>query len=78
IYIESDDPDVDLMCFVGVGLTEISTCEIHVVKGQDVKKGDELGIFRFHCSTGVTFPPVGTTQNTAINQTLVYLDPDAA
>ncbi|KAI6138399.1 Phophatidylserine decarboxylase-domain-containing protein [Pisolithus tinctorius] len=42
---------VGLMCFVGVGLGEVSTCNIVVNKGQELKKGDELGQFHFGGST---------------------------
>ncbi|KAI6100729.1 hypothetical protein EDD16DRAFT_1654063 [Pisolithus croceorrhizus] len=41
------------MCFVGVGLGEVSTCNIMVREGQRLEKGDELGQFDFggsiHC-----------------------------
>ena len=53
IFIESDNPDIGLMCFVGVGMVEVSTCDITVKMGPKVKKGDELGMFHFggssHC-----------------------------
>lgn len=51
IFIEADNPDIGLMCFMPVGMAEVSTCEITVYEGQHVKKGDELGMFHFGGST---------------------------
>jgi len=51
IFIEADNPDIGLMAFLGVGMVEVSTCEITVYDGQRVKKGDELGMFHFGGST---------------------------
>ncbi|KAI9462717.1 Phophatidylserine decarboxylase-domain-containing protein [Boletus coccyginus] len=51
IFIESDNPDIGLMCFVGVGLGEVSTTKIEVEAGDRIKKGDEIGSFRFGGST---------------------------
>ena len=39
------------MCFIAVGMGEISSCEITVYDGQKVKKGQELGIFHYGGST---------------------------
>ena len=39
------------MCFLPVGMAEVSTCEITVYQGQHVKKGDQLGMFHFGGST---------------------------
>ncbi|KAI6025282.1 phosphatidylserine decarboxylase-domain-containing protein [Pisolithus microcarpus] len=50
IFIQADEP-VGLMCFVGVGLGEVSTCNIVVTEGQVLNKGDELGQFHFGGST---------------------------
>ncbi|KAL4062131.1 phosphatidylserine decarboxylase-domain-containing protein [Scleroderma yunnanense] len=49
IFIRSKE--IGLVCFVGVGLGEISTCKIVVEKGQRLAKGDELGHFHFGGST---------------------------
>jgi phosphatidylserine decarboxylase len=43
IFIESDNPKIGLMAFMGIGMTEVSTCEIMVKEGQHVKKGDLIG-----------------------------------
>ncbi|KAI6102106.1 Phophatidylserine decarboxylase-domain-containing protein [Pisolithus sp. B1] len=64
IFIQADEP-VGLMCFVGVGLGEVSTCNVVVREGQVLKKGDELGQFHFggstHClifQPGLTVAPI--------------------
>jgi phosphatidylserine decarboxylase len=53
IFIEGDNSDIGLMCFVAIGMAEVSTCQITVYDGQKVKKGDELGMFHHggssHC-----------------------------
>ncbi|KIK54435.1 hypothetical protein GYMLUDRAFT_177372 [Collybiopsis luxurians FD-317 M1] len=51
IFIECDNPAIGLMCFVSVGMAEVSTNEVTVQVGQKVKKGDELGMFHFGGST---------------------------
>ena len=51
IFIEADNPDIGLMCFIGVGMAEVSSNDITVKEGQHVKKGDELGMFHFGGST---------------------------
>jgi len=51
IFIEAAEPSIGLMCFVAVGMAEVSTCQITVYQGQVVKKGDQLGMFHFGGST---------------------------
>jgi phosphatidylserine decarboxylase len=51
IFIEADNPAIGLMCFMPVGMAEVSTCDIRVYEGQHVKKGDPLGMFHFGGST---------------------------
>ena len=51
IFIESDNPDIGLMCFVAVGLGEVSTTKVEVKEGDRIKKGDEIGSFHFGGST---------------------------
>lgn len=51
IFIESSNPAIGMMCFIAVGLTEVSTCEATVEVGGQVKRGDELGMFHFGGST---------------------------
>lgn len=51
IFIEADNPKIGLMCFIAVGMAEVSSCEITVVEGQHLVKGEELGMFHFGGST---------------------------
>jgi len=51
IFIEADNADIGLVCFMPVGMAEVSTCQITVYEGQHVKKGDQLGMFHFGGST---------------------------
>ncbi|NND63913.1 MAG: phosphatidylserine decarboxylase family protein [Flavobacteriaceae bacterium] len=51
IFIEADNPEIGLMCFIPIGMAEVSTCDITVYEGQHVKKGDQLGMFHFGGST---------------------------
>lgn len=55
IFIEADNPDIGLMCFMGIGMAEVSTCDIRVFEGQRVEKGQELGMFHFGGSTHCLF-----------------------
>uniref|UniRef100_A0A1X7TV80 L-tryptophan decarboxylase PsiD-like domain-containing protein n=1 Tax=Amphimedon queenslandica TaxID=400682 RepID=A0A1X7TV80_AMPQE len=51
IFIEADNPKIGLMCFIAVGMAEVSTCEITVFDGQHVQKGQQIGMFHFGGST---------------------------
>lgn len=51
IFIEADNPKIGLMCFIAVGMAEVSSCEITVSAGDKLKKGDPLGMFHFGGST---------------------------
>ncbi len=51
IFIEADHPGIGLMCFMAVGMAEVSTCDITVSAGQRVAKGEQLGMFHFGGST---------------------------
>ncbi|KAJ6566669.1 phosphatidylserine decarboxylase family protein [Mycena capillaripes] len=76
VFIEADNEDIGLMAFIGVGMDEVSTCEITVKEGQHVKKGDQLGMFHFggssHCllfRKGVKvdgFPETGRSANVPV------------
>lgn len=82
IFIQADNTNIGLMCFVAVGMAEVSTCQATVQAGQVVKKGDQIGMFHFggstHClifrpETQITFAsdyPVGAAVhlNAAIAQ----------
>ena len=51
IYIQADNEHIGLMCFVSIGMSDVSSNEITVKEGQRVEKGDELGMFHFGGST---------------------------
>ncbi|KAJ3191868.1 hypothetical protein HK101_007334 [Irineochytrium annulatum] len=83
IFIEADNPDIGLMAFVGIGMDEVSTCDITVTEGQKVKKGDETGMFHFggssHCllfRKGVHldgFPKPGQDYNVPVRSKLAVV-----
>lgn len=83
IFLEADNPKIGLMAFLGVGMTEVSTCEIMVKEGQKVKKGDQLGSFHFGGSTwcgmwrkGVKvegFPKPGVEHNIPVRAKLAHV-----
>ncbi|ODN75677.1 phosphatidylserine decarboxylase [Cryptococcus wingfieldii CBS 7118] len=43
IFIEAGDNRLGTVAFLGIGMTEVSTCEITVKEGDRVKKGDQTG-----------------------------------
>ncbi|KAJ3865467.1 phosphatidylserine decarboxylase-domain-containing protein [Lentinula novae-zelandiae] len=47
IFIQPDDNNIGLLCFISIGMTEISTSEATAYEQQKVKRGDELGMFHF-------------------------------
>jgi len=53
IYIMADNPAIGIVCFLSIGMAEVSSNEITVAKGQHVNKGEQLGMFHFggssHC-----------------------------
>lgn len=53
ILIECDDPVIGLMCFIAVGMAEISSCIIDpkIQPGYHIQKGEELGYFQYGGST---------------------------
>lgn len=51
VFIEADNEKIGLMCFVAVGMAEVSSCEVTVNEGDHLKKGDPLGTFHFGGST---------------------------
>lgn len=53
IFIRADNPKIGLMCFVAVGMGDVSNNEITVRIGQHINKGDQLGMFHFGGSTHV-------------------------
>lgn len=83
IFVEADNPRIGLLAFLGVGMTEVSTCEISVREGQNVRKGDEIGMFHFggssHCvlfRKGVDvqgFPEPGGEENHPVRARLAVV-----
>lgn len=51
IFIQADNEKIGLMCFVAVGMADVSTCDIGVYEGQHITKGQEIGMFHFGGST---------------------------
>jgi len=51
IFIEADNKAIGLMCFMAVGMAEVSSCDIRVKAGDKVTKGQETGMFHFGGST---------------------------
>ncbi|KAJ5895615.1 hypothetical protein N7495_007306 [Penicillium taxi] len=83
IFIEADEPAIGLMAFIGVGMAEVSTCDITAKQGQHVEKGDEIGMFHFGGSThcllfrkGVNvsgFPKPGMEENMPVRSQLAVV-----
>ena len=83
IFIEADNPDIGLMAFIGIGMDEVSTCDITVKEGQHVKKGEQTGMFHFggssHClifRKGVDvqgFPEPGKDHNVPVRSELAVV-----
>jgi phosphatidylserine decarboxylase len=72
VFIQAVNASIGLMCFIAVGMAEVSTCEITLEPGHAVKKGDQIGSYfggSTHClvfrlETNITFSgdyPVGTS-----------------
>jgi phosphatidylserine decarboxylase len=80
IVFEADHGDLGLVGFLGVGMTEVSSCEITVKEGQHVEKGDEIGMFHYGGSTYcllfepklelTEFPQIGGEQNVPVRDAL--------
>lgn len=51
VYIRADYAPIGLMCFIAVGMSEVSSCEVTVKEGDAVDKGQEIGMFHFGGST---------------------------
>jgi phosphatidylserine decarboxylase len=47
VFIESPDANIGLVCVIPIGITEISSVQINVKEGDNLKKGDELGWFSY-------------------------------
>ena len=66
IFIDADN-DIGLMCFVAVGMSEVSTCEVTVEAGETVEKGDHIGLFHHGGSTHCLIFPHNTGQYLTFN-----------
>lgn len=85
IFIQADNPSIGLVAFIGVGMAEVSTCDITVKEGDHVKKGDEIGMFHFGGSTycllfrkGVNisgFPSTDKDDNVPVRSQLALVHP---
>lgn len=51
IFIQANNPNIGLMCFMAVGMAEVSSCDITVTEGQKLVKGQQLGMFHYGGST---------------------------
>ncbi|EGN97191.1 hypothetical protein SERLA73DRAFT_153679 [Serpula lacrymans var. lacrymans S7.3] len=47
IFVQSDNPEIGLVCFIAVGMGEVSSCEVTVKEGEGIRKGDQMGMFHF-------------------------------
>jgi len=79
IVLDADDPDVGLVAFVPVGMSDVSSCVIdgHVTPGQHVAKGQELGYFQFGGSTMCLVLRPGVVESFALAAVPQPHDPDA-
>ncbi|CAE6506286.1 unnamed protein product [Rhizoctonia solani] len=51
VWIKADNPDIGLLGFLAVGMSEVSSCEVTAKVGERVSKGTQLGMFHFGGST---------------------------
>lgn len=79
IYIEAKNPKIGLMAIVFIGMAEVSSCEFTVEEGQEITKGQELGMFHFggssHCmlfrpGVDIQFVDMNTEHNFAVRSAL--------
>ncbi|KAK1728062.1 phosphatidylserine decarboxylase-domain-containing protein [Colletotrichum acutatum] len=87
VYIQARNPRIGLMAIVFVGMTEVSSCEVTVRAGEEVVKGQEIGMFHFggssHCLVfrpGVQLRfaknrfPAGLEGNNRVNSALAVVE----
>ncbi|KAJ0333449.1 hypothetical protein COL5a_001156 [Colletotrichum fioriniae] len=87
VYIQARNPRIGLMAIVFVGMTEVSSCEVTVRAGEEVVKGQEIGMFHFggssHCLVfrpGVELRfvenrfPAGLEGNNMVNSALAVVE----
>ncbi|KAF5502841.1 L-tryptophan decarboxylase [Colletotrichum aenigma] len=87
VYIQARNPKIGLIAIVFVGMTEVSSCEVTVRAGEEVMKGQEIGMFHFggssHCLVfrpGVELrfvenrSPAGLEGNNRVNSALALVE----
>jgi len=47
IIIRADSTEIGLVAFIGIGMVEVSSCELLVHENQSVEPGQEIGMFHF-------------------------------
>ncbi len=67
-FIAADDPRIGLICFMPVGMAEVSSCVIdpRITPGSHVTKGQELGYFQYGGSTHCLIFRPGVIKDVAI------------
>jgi phosphatidylserine decarboxylase len=78
-FIAADDPGIGLMCFMAVGMAEVSSCVIDptITPGSHVTKGQELGYFQFGGSTHCLIFRPGVIKDFTIGATPQPTNPNA-
>ena len=51
IFIEADNDYIGLVCFIRVGMADVSSCEAFVMENERLKKGQQIGTFHIAGST---------------------------
>ena len=51
VFIQADNAYIGLMCFIGVGMGDVSSCEAFVTDNERVTKGQQIGTFHIGGST---------------------------
>ena len=64
IFIEAHNPDIGLLCFITIGMTDTSGCQITVTKDTHVKKEEQMGMFHFGGSSH--WPRVRATRESGL------------
>jgi phosphatidylserine decarboxylase len=77
--IAADDPGIGLMCFMPVGMAEVSSCVIDptIAPGSHVTKGQELGYFQYGGSTHCLIFRPGVIKDFAIGAIPQPTNPNA-
>jgi phosphatidylserine decarboxylase len=76
IFIKADNKKIGLMCFIAVGMSEVSTCQVTIQDNDHVEKGDEIGMFHFGGSTHCLVFNKATNLKFVYNNGELPYDPD--